>query len=499
MDIIQSINKVSRINKISGPTSMYYLKPTQYILDLKDTYFPLIVLFGDDHNSYDDTCLNCTCNNTDKECCFNIYDHKFLQMIDELADDTHPIDFYVETFTTGMEGFAGGPIEHFTKGEILTCFHHKLRNTEFDKCPTKKIRWHGSDIRYAGDNLTINSTTKKHESTFMDKDTNDFFNKIYPNIHEDTLANRLSHKIKIMYYIEPRIKLIIDKLYLYLEYLYDNDKVTSDFVLKERIIYYCNNSLFRNVSNFIELLKSLFNKDTKELDTHQFSTKLFEMMHPYNSLIIKQLEKQSFNKLKDINIWIKIYSDLLSEYIKLDEKNIRFIISNLHLFCNDRIEFELRRNILLSNFDDKEKFDDINNFIRVYVTLPMLDIYTILRMFKQPTDGIKASISFVYIGNIHVKNIVNILMKELSLYNIYYKNINNKAVFRCLHLYYSINIHDDLNKHNRLIDSKKLYSVLNNYLSKIIDINNSDYSKIHDYTIDQLMDKIQEITKRLHN
>ena len=41
--------------------------------------------------------------------------------------------------------------------------------------------------------------------------------------------------------------------------------------------------------------------------------------------------------------------------------------------------------------------------------------------------------------------------------------------------------------------------MLNNYLSKIIDINNSYYSKIHDYTIDQLMDKIQEITKRLHN
>jgi hypothetical protein len=215
-----------------------------------------------------------------------------------------------------------------------------------------------------------------------------------------------------------------------------------------------------------------------------------------NSLIFKQLEKQSYDILKDIDIWINIYSDSLSKLLTPSKKKIYYIVSNLHLLCDNNIDIKKRQDILLSQFETKAKLKNITSVIQIFLISCFMDIYTILRMFKQPTDGIKSSISFGYFGDAHVKSIVNILVEKLLLYDI----VDNKeSEFRCLHLNKSINIQNDLNIYNRLIDSKKLYKVLNNYLSKIIDINKSKDSKIHEYTIEELMHKIIEISNRLYS
>ena len=84
------------INSLSGPVSFYYLRPKEEVYeDGNGKYFPLIVLFGDEHRSLKGTCDPCVCDT--KTCCYKLSDPEFLEKIDTLAS-FYPVDFYAETF-----------------------------------------------------------------------------------------------------------------------------------------------------------------------------------------------------------------------------------------------------------------------------------------------------------------------------------------------------------------------------------------------------------------
>jgi hypothetical protein len=125
-------------NRISGPVSIYYLKPNNNSL-------PLFLLFGDIHGSYENMCSECTCEDA-KNCCHAIYDKAFLKKIEKLAKPNRPIDFYTEYFEDSYTQFKG-PLEKFLEPEFQACYKRTLKNKK--NCPAPKIRWHYSDIRFA--------------------------------------------------------------------------------------------------------------------------------------------------------------------------------------------------------------------------------------------------------------------------------------------------------------------------------------------------------------
>jgi hypothetical protein len=138
----------TNIQRLSGPIGFTFLRPRNDIKSL-----PLIVLFGDEHESYERNCMNCDCYRNKNGCCYTITDPNFLRILDTLADDNHPVDFYVETPFTGRGEVGGnGYMTDIAAGDMRICYNRLLRDKDiYQKCPTKKIRWHISDIRGVGE------------------------------------------------------------------------------------------------------------------------------------------------------------------------------------------------------------------------------------------------------------------------------------------------------------------------------------------------------------
>lgn len=158
------------IKHISGPVSMYILKPD---IDFHKKFkAPIFVLFGDNHNSNANLCTDCRCElNDEKSCCYEVFSDKFLKIIDDVAKDPkYPIDFSIEGGLSDLN-FLGNISKNWknklelTKNKaitknyplpllrerILPCYarNFKEKDPEYygKTCPTTNIRWHLADPR----------------------------------------------------------------------------------------------------------------------------------------------------------------------------------------------------------------------------------------------------------------------------------------------------------------------------------------------------------------
>lgn len=126
------------IYQISGPVSMYYLKPPSL-------EFPLVLLFGDVHQSRDDLCGTCE----ERYGCYPIYSKKFLRKLDGLAEH-YAVDFFTESAPSiepdETQGILFGDFLSLTKG----CHHAASRGKSVygETCPTRNMRWHYADTRF---------------------------------------------------------------------------------------------------------------------------------------------------------------------------------------------------------------------------------------------------------------------------------------------------------------------------------------------------------------
>lgn len=282
------------INRLSGPVSLYYLKPSEQVLASELHLFPMIMLFGEKHGSMENTCecaFGIERSSLSKEPseyeqsehtnCYTITDVKFLQLIDTLALK-YPIDFYIETEILGSvlrEPEHRGFMNYFTSGEFVSSYHQILRGTPYDKCPTKHIRWHATDSRYM-------SSLHKHND---------------PIVSDMLLKSKLKLPEKYMYneYIEAQISEIINRFRLIFE-----DLFTKDFTcIKNNIEYlfnYISLTRFETIENFILFLYDalLDTTDKTKLDIYKLTDKIFEIMTIDNSLIYKQIAKQTYEPFK---------------------------------------------------------------------------------------------------------------------------------------------------------------------------------------------------------
>lgn len=90
------------IKRISGPVNFKLLEPNMDFFienNNEGIHIPIVILFGDRHESAEFMCNNCVCDDPHKnDCCYKINDDKFLKLLDSLSTEDKPVDFYIEWF-----------------------------------------------------------------------------------------------------------------------------------------------------------------------------------------------------------------------------------------------------------------------------------------------------------------------------------------------------------------------------------------------------------------
>lgn len=421
------IKDKKQIKYISGPVSMYYLKPTKKTYKkFKELYginLPIVLSFGDLHRYYTDQCYPCDEHNK----CYSIYDKNFLKLIDSLGEK-YKIDFYTESSDLHLKSdleyekidmLSGQGIlfEDFIKNTVYPCHNTELRKRDIEEyykeCPTRNIRWHYSDTR---------NMYNKFESVMFEYLDNIAF---HPNMIN-------------LQYIDPT------KDYIFSE----SRQFSKDFLETMLKILECN----KNEKEMI----STFSREITELIFYYINkVKRYSLLYKQiisNVSIIPLFKEILYDRIKnpeDVKNAFPIIFDEKnrSEFKKiiqalLNRMNGGFInsISNVFSGSNSLLKEE---NELLSAF--------INGLI-FWLKAILLDIYYLFRMLKNPVGDINSYLSLCYFGDAHTVNTVKILQKFFD-----YKKVlsidydeNEKIDRRCIKINKKINLQEDLKVYSKI-------------------------------------------------
>ena len=166
---------------------------------------------------------------------------------------------------------------------------------------------------------------------------------------------------------------------------------------------------------------------------------MFELFKITNSVINKQILKQDYELFKSFDYWSDIYLNSLKNDLDIESfnKTAFYFIKNLDKYLEKKIILSKNEIVGLKFFTSK-------------LTLPFLDIYTLTRIFKQPVNGFRSSLTFGYFGMVHVKNIIDNLISS-GLYEIAY-DIPTSLPFRCKSFDSILNLSKEVKLHNKNID-----------------------------------------------
>ena len=436
------------ISAISGPVSFYYLRPKKDVYKQGNgQYFPLIVLFGDYHSSLANTCKPCALNKG----CYKLSDPRFLRKLDTLSSPQHPVDFYTETVLSGTgRGFKGGMLKDLTSGEMISCYHHRLRGTAYDKCPTKNIRWQAGETRMIWRGDLSYSYEEDH-----------FMNNLYKN--PSNVSKMEKHT-----WIEQEFSTILfqfedlKKISQLEQFKNNKDKNGLNYmkqVYRDRINGILRNGVFKNIQGFQRLLLTLCDDSngSKYINLEKFAETFFGMFTKDNSLIYKQIAKQGYPPFRSFQKWVDFYKKSLNyrayshiEFLMknkeehrilyyIEKEKIRKTIQNLAVILSVGLDFDF------SNFD-------LDHYFVTHISAPLLDLYTIARIWKQPTEGIRSSLSFGYFGDAHVQNIVQLLVSTNMYELVYEKNASYLNYSRCQKFDVTLNLSEEVRSHNQKIE-----------------------------------------------
>ena len=312
-------------------------------------------------------------------------------------------------------------MKSLTTDDMISCYHHRLRDTNYNKCPTRNIRWQAADILKGSEN---------YDTYFRDR--------FAIKNSENTLAKLEEYKKTSKYFKEDRSMFFKQHMYVETQIL---------FILEGIIIKDWDLSRFTEFSSFDKFKKfimPLFEK--KDISSLQkFASDLFSMK---NSAINKQIKKQSLPELKNREVWAKLYA--MSIRKNMDDLDI---YTDKHfLQIKTDIESTTEKNMRA------EIKKDLWRLIKSIITPPLLDIYVLSRMFKKPTDGNVSSISIAYFTDSHIKNIVYLLgslptvlsYTDSSQYEVSITRIDDYKVSKCL-IMPPIDLTDEVFKHNAAI------------------------------------------------
>lgn len=449
------------IQKINGPVSMYYLKPKKNIWDKykkEGVELPLLLLWGDIHQYRTGMCENCSCNidnESKNNCCVALHDDRFLKELDKLAKFT-PVDFYTE-FSKDMISYVGhhGDIlfGDFIEKTTKHCYDVSLRSmNEYTKrCPTKNIRWHYVDSRFMKDmiegyilnpirtwiDFQINRLSKKPSSSFP-----------------STLGNVLYDRGDYDPY-DP----------------YDPDNFFSY-------------SLPINKS----LISLLCDSDNIETFTSSFTDQVIDALVMYRgkrkSAIFKQLDRISFRKLTDIDVWKDwMISNLLQMPIYRDKfQTFQNFPKETHIAIKEFILSNMTYEILNSpNSNGKESpyfklipaLQAFNKVILIAQT-KIMDLYFVGRLLKSPENDITGTLALGFFGDYHTRSIVDLLSQPIFGYDVTtiqstdLVEYNDPRINRCVTIQIPIPlVQDVMAHHQRRISKQNNWWRIKRYTNKL--------------------------------
>jgi hypothetical protein len=241
-------------------------------------------LFGDAHSGHDGSCTNCVCKRG--SCCQTITDPSFLRLLDTLADDKHPVDFHVETTLSGR-GEKGqckaGYMMDIAAGDMRVCYQRMQRGTPVYKkyCPTERIRWHAVDIRNLSENPE--NISKKYGVDF----------------------NVLNNPI-------PLELIFFQIIFGFGYYIVHDDSIKDEM---DQILLKTSWKTVGGLGSFIE--SNLF--ENGDINTKKFAHALFSEFAKQGkeeSVIYKQVMKQTHPKFKKMSFWADMYASILDYEIE---------------------------------------------------------------------------------------------------------------------------------------------------------------------------------------
>jgi hypothetical protein len=384
------------IERISGPVSMYILKPKENILQ-RFSGLPIYMLFGDYHESNENMCKEDKSPGT-----YNIYDIKFLNIFSKLSTPEEPIDFFLEGSDLHTRTF-NEPINNSYPLNKLSniyveCYENrgrKLAAYEYDqkKCKNiKNIRWQSADPRQF-------SNIK-----YLDPDLNAGCN----------------------------YSLIIMQIFKAIKT--DNPLSQSEFRVR------INNVIQTIVQNYgRKCIEHLINENPASFFYKNiFKRKIFSE----SSIIMKQLRSLSEDDKKTIKDYMELYFDF---YFKKYPEQISLLTFHSHIYniikyilnginVNDSMYMEYAYKYIY-NVNMFTKYID---YI-VQREMIILDLYTFCRSLKYTKNILPTKqypmpiIDICYLGYSHVENMVKFLTDITGFYTIGYQkvNIDNK---RCIEI-----------------------------------------------------------------
>ena len=365
--------------RVSGPVSIYYLKP---IVD--DKKLPLVALFGDIHGSYDAMCSKCECETND--CCHRIYDKSFLQKLNKVSTAARPIEFYVEYFDDNKGGEFNSPLDKFRTPSFQSCYKQTLK--KHSNCPAQNIRWQYSDIR---------------------------FSKFKNNI-----------------------EYIFDSIYVFIEFcdslIRDNEYEGLSIDIWREI----SNCIHKKRSKFGKTVIDAFTQEFPDKGGSNIGYHIIEfyvkstginvanieqtrnVIHLLRDSLQETLPENLINLLFSYNNTTTHQSLIYKQFVKQDNN---LVFANKQ-FITDCMKTSLTQKLADFRFDkiDKKAFDSLANFdildttydaistLLLHINSTFVDIYTILRAMKKNSNP--PSLCIGYFGNAHVINIANILIKS---------------------------------------------------------------------------------------
>lgn len=453
------------IQRISGPISMYYLRPDPSFM--KDylavgIYLPLVMLWGDQHESVSGQCDSCECG--EEECCRAIYDASFVKSLDQLGKE-YPIDFYTEwngsrdpSITTRYKDNI--LFYHFLTRLTLPCHNVSLRSKEnyHSLCPTRNIRWHYSDVRF--EQNTIEGNILEPFRYFLQNTMPYFYH--FP-LKVNSPKKLLDHLERVSQTLFPvpapdRVPYTSKK---------DRDalKQNGQIIRNEMI-----RILFQWTGSPTSKWKSILVKYKTLLKIH-----LIYLKSDSHSVIFKQIRKmptphfESIDHLVDLifptyfQTHKKVFADWeneLSKHASIVLEMIRIFLSGeasdangYSAFRNNTTKLKHVEIALDNGLEDKWKFL-LHKMSSMFLFMDsyLVEFYTVMRMIKPPQGSNSPVLALGFYGNAHTRSMVEWLLGPLFGYQLVFgtgdRDIHdNQPNFRCLSVTTPIYLEKDMRDH----------------------------------------------------
>jgi hypothetical protein len=303
-----------------------------------------------------------------------------------------------------------GVSEYFNSASFRSCYDRTKKGTPEDSCPTENIRWQFGDVRQSI-----------------------FYPKYQPSIEASFVA--------IKDFFQGKIE--------YISYITDE---SLELLLELNSIVHLGSDEKKDDSD----------SDVSEIDTDRFAKRFFQIAdnHRNFSLVVKQMHKQSYMNLRDINYMSRVL-----------RKGLNFIIEEEDLeplFASGQFNDMIR--LLLGWMSEYKQGHDISRYFIEYkkqfykcgrimgnINSIWLDIYFILRSLKapegwSPKNRTNSSLTVAFFGHYHVRTITYLLTHVMGLYDISYASAAERPRDQCTRILDHVDLDEDLHLHNRKRD-----------------------------------------------